>query len=246
MKVLVVTSQVTFVPRNYDDLIGGLAECPHVGGLLALNNSSGALMGKSCGLIAVGARRLGWTLLKNQLGSSASRRSRRYGAAGKPFWRLSTVNSAEAVSLVRENGFDLIVNARTRYIYKADILAAPSLGCINIHHGLLPEQRGTMCDLWSLYKGAPAGFSIHEMTEKIDAGGIIARTTVSDGSDRDYPAYLLKACNKELEEVKAGLRKISDAGRIETTSNCRTEDVFFHRNPDLRQLRMMVKSGMRL
>ena len=67
MKALLVTSEVTFIPRNYDDLITGMASCPQVGGLLVLRNRDGALARKALGLILLGARGLGTTLLKNQV-----------------------------------------------------------------------------------------------------------------------------------------------------------------------------------
>lgn len=38
MKTYVVTSSVTFVPKNYDDFIAPLAKSPHVAGLIIIDN----------------------------------------------------------------------------------------------------------------------------------------------------------------------------------------------------------------
>jgi methionyl-tRNA formyltransferase len=235
---------VTFVPENYDALVTGLAERPQIAGLLVLENRSRRLLGKALALMAVGAPRIGSTLLRNWFGPSARRRAAAFAAAGKPVWTLPTINGPEAVELVRNQGFDLALNARTRFIYKADILAAPLLGCINIHHGLLPEQRGTMCDLWALFEGRPAGFSVHVMTEAVDAGPILVREQVSDGTDRDYPAYLLKASRREWDVVSALLAKVEGSGQLDGIENKASPGLTTHRNPTPSQIREMRRKGV--
>lgn len=246
MKTLLVTSQLTFIPLNYDDLIAGLAACPHVGGLLVLRNRDPKLILKAFALIGSGAWRLGMNLLVNRSSASRRRRLAAYAAQGKPVWEQDTINCPESVALVAANRFDLILNARTRFIYKKAILSAPSLGCINIHHGLLPEQRGTMCDLWALSEDRPAGFSMHVMTAAVDAGQILARVTVSDGHDRHFPNYLRRACRMELDESARVLEALEDTGRLEGHPNPRPENLVMRRNPDFRQLRRMIRHGMRL
>ncbi len=246
MKTLLVTSQSTFVPGNYDALVAELAACPQIGGLLILGNRNASLLLKAFWLIGCGAWRLGSTLLINLGPASRRRRTAAYAAHGKPVWELATVNSAEAVDAVTAHGFDLVLNARTRVIYKAAILNAAALGCINIHHGLLPEQRGTMCDLWALSETRPAGFSIHAMTAGIDAGGMLARVAVSTGQDRHYPRYLRRACGVEAKEVARLLREIETAGRLAVQPNVTPENLAMRRNPDRGQLRRMIRNGMRL
>ncbi|MBU1693451.1 MAG: hypothetical protein KJ726_11480 [Verrucomicrobia bacterium] len=244
MKTLLVTSRVTFVPENYDALVTGLAECPQISGLLVLENRSRKLLWKALGLMAVGAPRIGMTLLRNWFGPSARRRAGAFAAAGKPVWTLPAINGPEAVALVRDHGFDLVMNARTRFIYKAEILSAPRLGCINIHHGLLPEQRGAMCDLWALFTGRPAGFSVHVMTPAVDAGPILTREQVSDGTDRDYPAYLLKSSRRERNIVTALLAGIEEARRLDGVPNIADPGLKHYRDPTPGQIREMRKKGM--
>ncbi len=246
MKTLLVTSQTTFAPMNYDGLVAELAACPQIGGLLILANRNASLLLKAFWLIGCGAWRLGTALLVNAGPASRRRRRAAFAACGKPVWELASINSPAATETVAANGFDLVLNARTRKIYKEPMLTAPRLGCINIHHGLLPEQRGTMCDLWALSEGRPAGFSIHVMTAGIDEGGILARVAVSDGQDRHYPRYLRRACGVEAREVARVLREIETTGRPTVQPNPAPENLTMRRNPDRRQLRRMIRSGMRL
>lgn len=244
MKTLVVTSQVTFVPENYDRLIVGLAAVPQVGGLLVLNNWDYSLCFKALGLTLAGAPRTGTQLIKNRFGSSQSMREYAYTTYKKPIWTLDTINCQEALDIVVSNGFDLIVNARTRFIYKKPILNAPPMGCINIHHGLLPDQRGTMCDLWSLYAGKPAGFSLHRMSEKIDDGEIISVNQVDDGSCKSFSEYLLKASIRELAAVSDLLLNLERDGKVSCFPNVQRISSPHFRNPDFSKIREIRKKGL--
>ena len=241
-----VTSRVTFIPRNYDDFVCGMAACPEIGGLLVLDNRAVAQLGKGLSLVALGAPRLGLTLLRNLVGLSLSRRRAAYAKHGKPVWMLRTINCPEAIALIRDHGFDLVVNARTRFIYKQAILEAPPLGCINVHHGLLPDQRGTMCDLWALHNHVPAGFSIHRMAARVDAGEIIARVQVSDGSDCHYPNYLARSTHRECKEVAELLRRMSTQHEIDSQPNVPGQDLVYRKNPTWREVRAMRCHGLKL
>jgi methionyl-tRNA formyltransferase len=246
VRALLTTSQVTFVPHNYDDLIVGLADCPQVGGLLELANAGWRLTLKACAQIVVGARRVGRTLLANQWGSSPTRRRQAYIAQGKPVWRLPSINCPEAARLVRDQGFDLIVNARTREIYRPEVLSAPRLGCLNIHHGLLPEQRGLMCDLWALHEQKPAGFSVHMMAPEVDAGPIVVRVEVSDGTDRNFLRYLERATGRELIELQLVLKQIEAQNEIGGQPNQPGPNLRHRRNPTLTDLHAMKNGGLLL
>jgi methionyl-tRNA formyltransferase len=84
-------------------------------------------------------------------------------------------NGVATLELVRQKGFDLLINAGTPRILKAPLLTAPSLGILNVHPGLLPEFRGATCVEWAIYLDQPVGNTVHFMTEGIDEGPIVAR-----------------------------------------------------------------------
>lgn len=246
MKTLLVTSRVTLVPDNYDELIVGLADCPRIAGLLELENRNRRLLLKMLGLGLTVTPRLSLTFLYNWFGATGRRRRAAYNTAGKPVWSLPSINTPETVTLVKEHDIDLILNARTRSIYGPDVLAAPRLGCLNIHHGLLPEQRGTMCDLWALHEGRPAGFSIHVMSSDVDGGPLLVREKVSDGSDRDFSAYLRKTVRQELAAITGLLARIEDRDSRQGMPNVAPSNLTHYRNPTFTQLRTMRSAGMRL
>ncbi len=246
VRSLLVVSRVTFVPGNYDDLVCAMADCPQVMGLLVLDNRSVKLVGRAMGLMLIGARRMGASLLANCLGVSRRRRRRAFAKAGKSVWEMRTINCPDAVELVRRERIDLIVNCRTRFIYRSQILAAPRLGCINVHHGLLPDQRGTTCDLWALHERRPAGFTIHQMWPQVDAGGIIQRVEVSRGEDRDYRSYLRRCTLMEATVLRQTLANIEQRDAVMVQPNVPIDGATMRRNPSVAQLRQMMRGGMKL
>jgi folate-dependent phosphoribosylglycinamide formyltransferase PurN len=51
-------------------------------------------------------------------------------------------------------------------------------GLWNLHPGLLPWGRGMFPVFWALFDGEPAGATVHELVEALDAGPVVAWTQV--------------------------------------------------------------------
>ena len=74
---------------------------------------------------------------------------------------------------------DLIFVNSYSMIRPEDILAISRFGGINIHGALLPKYRGRNPTQWSILNSETStGVTIHEMTEGIDEGAIIAQQEV--------------------------------------------------------------------
>jgi methionyl-tRNA formyltransferase len=248
MRTLLVTSQITYVPANYQSLFEGVLEgaAPHIAGLVLLENVTFSLAKDILGLKLLGCSGISKHLLKNLLELPLRKRENLFKARGIPVLRAKTMNSPEMIEYVKKEQIDLIVNARTRCIYKKAILEAPRLGCINIHHGLLPEYRGTLCDLYALSEGRPAGFTIHQMNEKIDAGQILKRCEVSQKDDRHFPQYLEKAAKLEGQELASLIRSIAQLNAIPHGIENRCARPIYTRNPDRKKISQMRKEGLAL
>ena len=76
MKVLLVTSDVTYTPRNYADVFETLLEQAgdHIAGLVVLKGFSWILIKRTTGLYFIGCTRLAGTLTRNMLGLLLSSR----------------------------------------------------------------------------------------------------------------------------------------------------------------------------
>lgn len=95
-------------------------------------------------------------------------------AKGLPLVACGSVNDPAYIERVREINPDVVASVAAPEIFKRGILGVPSLGCINIHSGKLPIYRGMMPNFWQLLHGEKhAVVTVHEMVEKLDAGGIL-------------------------------------------------------------------------
>jgi methionyl-tRNA formyltransferase len=90
---------------------------------------------------------------------------------------------------------DVAFSAYYRLILKDPVLNIPKLGCINIHPGYLPKDRGPAPSLWNILNGDEyAGTTMHYMVEPVDAGDIIAqkRVTINDMTGYELNKYLME------------------------------------------------------
>lgn len=95
-------------------------------------------------------------------------------AKGLPLVPCGSVNDPAYIERVRGINPDVVASVAAPEIFRKDILGVPSLGCINIHSGKLPIYRGMMPNFWQLLHGEKhAVVTVHEMVEKLDAGGIL-------------------------------------------------------------------------
>jgi methionyl-tRNA formyltransferase len=244
MKAIIVTSEITFVPNNYHTLIMGLPEIPEVYGLMVIRNRSWSLLSQGLGgMLTNAAPALGWQIVKNFFTPTTLLRKRRYEQQGKKFWLIDDINSEKTLEILRREKIDLIINARTRSIFRAPVLETPRLGCVNIHHGLLPEQRGLMCDFWAHAERLPSGFSLHEMTRKIDDGSVLRRVEVPR-SKSSYLEYLERASLLELAMIRDFLREVRETGQWRGADNHLAIPFRYRKNPTLNDFYEFKKSGI--
>ena len=245
MKILLVTSQVTYMPENYNPLFKALLESDlPIFGLAQLDNLDAKTLKSTLGLFYLGANKVAGQLVKNITSQSWKKRQSLCEQNNKHFIRFSSMNTPKSIQWVKENQIDLILNIRTRCIYKKEILQTPKLGCLNVHHGLLPDYRGTLCDLYALEANRPAGFSIHAMVEKIDAGKIYDVVEVDNGQERDYLKYLSKTISYEAKAIKELLSLIEKKGQLPEGKNNFSEHVVFTRNPNRQKITELKQKGL--
>jgi folate-dependent phosphoribosylglycinamide formyltransferase PurN len=246
LKALLVTSDITYLPRNYADVFETLLDRAgeHIAGLVVLKEFSWSLIKRTAGLWATGCTGLAGALTGNMFALPLKRRDKLFGQKQLPVKRAATMNSPQMGQWIRDRHIDLIINLRTRCIYKTPILEAPRLGCINVHHGLLPEYRGTLCDLFALSENRPAGFTIHQMNERLDAGRILAKQTVSEPGEKNYPAYLARTGQAEGEALARLIHHIAEHDALPTGEPNSCDQPVITRTPGPRELKALRARGM--
>lgn len=77
------------------------------------------------------------------------------------------------------------------------LLQLPRYGCFNLHPSLLPKYRGSAPLFWQFKNGElETGVTLHQMSEHIDAGAIVAQKRLRMGDGVTGPA-LSELCAKE-------------------------------------------------
>lgn len=239
------------MPENYLSLFKFFLDQGHdyVFSLILLDNLDSKVLKSAAGLPFLGASKLGLKLFRNIVELPLKKREKLFKSYQIPTQSFLTMNCPRAIDFITDNKIDLIVNLRTRCIYKAPILNAPRIGCLNIHHGLLPKYRGTLCDLYALVSGRVAGFSIHEMNEKIDAGAIHKVAIVADkekiksNNKYDFMDYLKLTEKKEANALLDLLQEIDKLKTFPRGEENSSSDVVFTKNPTRKQISEFIKKG---
>lgn len=235
LRAWLITSRVTFVPGNYSELVKRLAKSEFFEGLIVLDNFAWDWVLKASMLILSGAApRLGKELFVNSVDSSWEQKISFFREQSKVVRIFRDINEPEALDFLESVCPDLLVNARTRTIYRDRALGLARFGAINIHHGLLPNQRGLMCDFWARSSGVATGFSIHQMTKRLDDGGIYVTKECCPGEKN----YLSAARVQEEQEAKAvlGLLERFQSGGFENVrplANTKTDGSKHYKNPGI-------------
>lgn len=102
---------------------------------------------------------------------------------GIPVHTPRTLRSDEVQQQFASHGADVAVVAAYGLILPPAILAAPRLGCLNIHASLLPRWRGAAPIQRAIMAGdSETGICIMKMDEGLDTGPVYARARVPIGS----------------------------------------------------------------
>jgi methionyl-tRNA formyltransferase len=101
------------------------------------------------------------------------------GQVGIPVEVAANVNAPAFVRSLARYEPDVIVMASFDQILKAEPLAVPRLGWMNIHPSLLPRHRGPEPIYWSIVQGdQESGVTLHWTIPRVDAGPILAQARV--------------------------------------------------------------------
>ena len=93
---------------------------------------------------------------------------------GIPVYQPVKMRDGEALGILRELGADLGVVVAYGRLLPPELLAAPRLGCINVHASLLPRLRGAAPIQWSVINGdTVTGVTTMHMAEGLDTGDMI-------------------------------------------------------------------------
>jgi methionyl-tRNA formyltransferase len=128
-------------------------------------------------------------------------------------YRVVKHNSEECEKLIKENDLDIgiILGAR---ILKQPIIDSFKIGVLNMHPGLLPENRGLDNLKWAILQGYKQGVSCHLISKEIDKGSLILKREINVYEDDSLVDIFLRLQNMEQTLMVESLRILA-AGKRE-------------------------------
>jgi methionyl-tRNA formyltransferase len=242
MKTILVTSDLTYAPKNYEDVFRYVVtnSLDSIVGVVIIKTDKSLIFSKILFLYFCGCINMANTLLFNIFKILTKRVFLK--KINIPFIFTSNINEKKTVKWINSIKPDLILNMRTRNIYQREVLQIPSLGCVNIHHGLLNHQRGLFCDLRALADNNETGFTIHQMTDVIDRGGIFYQNKIE--SNNNYILYLQKVALNEKRAIVEFIRNVAE-------NKCFPKKIKYHgsssvltKTPSFKEIRIIQKKGI--
>jgi len=118
-------------------------------------------------------------------------------------------NSEECKNFISSEKFDLGIILGSR-ILKKDIIDKFNIGILNMHPGLLPENRGLDNIKWGILNNIKQGVTTHLINEKIDLGMLIEKKEINVFTDDSLLDILLRIQNLELDMMISSVLKIKN------------------------------------
>jgi methionyl-tRNA formyltransferase len=114
------------------------------------------------------------------------------------------------LNVLRAFDADLLISIRFGQIFKAEAIAQPRTGIINLHSGLLPEYKGVMASFWSLLNSeSHLGTTLHWVTDsKIDSGQIISQRAQPVRADLSYSEQVLALYTPGVAQILEAIGNI--------------------------------------
>ena len=130
---------------------------------------------------------------------------------------LSNANSEEGLGFVRGVAPDLILSVRYGSIFRAECIAIPALGVLNLHAGLLPTYRGVIAAFRALMNGDDEiGCTLHYITDgSIDTGPILGTSRIPVDPARSLLWHLLQLYPGAASMIADALDRLSH-GEVRT------------------------------
>ena len=124
-----------------------------------------------------------------------------------PF-KVADHNSKKCENFLKKKKFDIgiILGAR---ILREEIINCFKIGILNLHPGILPENRGLDTYQWAICNDIPQGATAHLIDRKMDKGKILFKKKINIYNQDNIKDFYLRVQSLELELMIKSLNAIS-------------------------------------
>lgn len=160
-----------------------------------------------------------------------------------PLFEVERLNGPEMSQLLRSLNADVGISLGNGYIAER-IFSIPHEGMINVHSEILPAYQNAQSIIWPIFNNDPyTGFTIHEISAKIDAGRILYQRKYSlkffeslEETVRYNKGEVEKDIPAAIAEVVAHLKHLKIVAQPQGAAHSYT-------TPSIRQFRRMEKNN---
>ena len=124
--------------------------------------------------------------------------------------KVDSINSEEAISMLKRINPDAVVVNGTRIISK-NVLSSIAAPFINTHMGITPKYRGVHGGYWALANGDPenCGVTVHLVDQGIDTGGVLYQDIFRAENCDNFNTYPIHQIAKAIPLMKAALNDVN-------------------------------------
>jgi folate-dependent phosphoribosylglycinamide formyltransferase PurN len=117
-------------------------------------------------------------------------------------------NSKKCLRYIKKKNFDLGIILGARILDK-EIIDCFKVGILNLHPGLLPENRGLDTHQWSILNMFPQGATAHLIDNRMDCGKIIIKKKIKIYKQDTMKDFYLRIQSLELDLMIRSLEVIT-------------------------------------
>ena len=129
--------------------------------------------------------------------------------ANLPVWQPETLKTTDAERVLADFELDVLIVVAYGLILPANVLAIPTLGCLNVHASLLPRWRGAAPVQRAIEAGdAETGVSIMAMEAGLDTGPVLMSRRIDIRSDHSSGQLLSELATIGAEALADSLDQI--------------------------------------
>jgi len=123
-------------------------------------------------------------------------------------YRVCEHSGKECINFIQEKKLDIGIVLGAR-ILKQEVIDQFNIGIVNMHPGLLPENRGLDNIKWAILDGIEQGATSHLIDSSVDRGLLIDKKSIEVYEDDSLIDITLRVQNLELKMMISALEKLS-------------------------------------
>lgn len=159
------------------------------------------------------------------------------------------INSEKLMDFIALQQVDAAIACRFPFILDAQVIAqvkSRGTGVFwNLHSAPLPDYAGYSPLRWLMDEGEDmAGFTLHEIEEKVDSGKIITRNLQPVDYALDFSANLRRMLPQTIADTLAALDAMISGEKMETVEIPKGKNYKFYPQPTKEVARRMYESGI--